>query len=102
MEYLATTDLNVVNQGHAPTFATRARQEVLDATFATSGTVNLIYQWKVTKGDYFSDHKLITFRVVCRTPKVYIRNRRKTNFTKFVELSVPKLQEIPKGNITEV
>lgn len=51
-EYLANTDLEILNRGNEHTFVTEARSEVLEVTFASIVIVD---------EETLSDHKEITF-----------------------------------------
>ena len=60
-EYLLTTNMNVCNRGHEPTFVMANRQEVLDLTLATTRNVDVITDWRVDPTSSLSDHRCIRF-----------------------------------------
>jgi hypothetical protein len=42
MEYLVSTNLDILNQGNEPTFVIRNRKEVIDLTLGTNRIGNLV------------------------------------------------------------
>lgn len=48
VEFLVTTDLEILNQGNTPTFVTKTRNEVLDVSFASRGFLDRISNWHVS------------------------------------------------------
>ena len=69
MEYVATTDLEVLNRGSEPTFATRNRAEVIDISFSSKSICREIIDWRVSCEPSLSDHRIIRFRMAT-DPKV--------------------------------
>ncbi|XP_011698269.1 PREDICTED: uncharacterized protein LOC105456145 [Wasmannia auropunctata] len=63
LEYLITTDLEVLNRGNQPTFCTRVRREVLDLTLCSRRAMSEVTGWRVSNEPSLSDHRLITFRL---------------------------------------
>ena len=59
LNYIATTQLHVQNEGITPTFRNRIREEVTDITLATNNVTNKISRWKVSEEENFSDHNRI-------------------------------------------
>ena len=47
LEYIASTDLEILNRGTSPTFITRNRTEVLDITLASRKILESIKEWHV-------------------------------------------------------
>lgn len=93
-EYLATTDLLVMNRGRFPTFVTRQRQEVLDITLASRDIAREVRDWRVCQEDSLSDHNTIQFSVeVDDSPPTFRRNPRRTNWPHFAEELVLRLGE---------
>jgi len=60
-EYLATTELEIVNQGNEPTFCVRDKKSVIVVTLVTRSILQEIHNWYVVSDDTFSDHRKIFF-----------------------------------------
>ena len=86
VEYLATTDLEILNRGNEPTFVTSSRKEVLDVSFATRNFVDRICGWHVSPEESLSDHREIRFSISfsCGQEALF-RNPRNTNWEVFTE-----------------
>lgn len=83
-EYLATTDLEILNKGNTPTFVTSSRSEVLDVTFATRSMLERVRNWHVSNDETLSDHKEINFNILtCAQNSQLFRNPRNTDWTQF-------------------
>ena len=70
--YLATTELEVVNQGCTPTFCAGNRMTVIDVTLALNAVMPKISHWRVLSEDTLSDHR-----------KISCRNIKGTNWTTY-------------------
>jgi len=68
LEYLVTTDLDILNKGTQPTFVVSNRQEVIDITLATSNIVSNVRAWRVSDKESLSDHRHIMFEVESDRP----------------------------------
>lgn len=55
VEYLASTNLEILNRGNEPTFVTSVRKEVLDVSFASRSFLNRISKWRVSREETASD-----------------------------------------------
>jgi ribonuclease HI len=86
--FLAGTDLELLNRGNAPTFATPSgRRSVIDITVASRSIVDHLKGWKVLKEESLSDHKYITCSLRDSEAEVVRRrNPRSTNWNKFQRL----------------
>lgn len=84
VEFLAKTDLEILNRGDIPTFVTSNRSEVIDVSFATREFLDRIHCWKVSQEETLSDHKEINFSFYM-TKKVQplYRNPRNTKWEVF-------------------
>ena len=97
-EYLATTNLEVVNQGSKPTFCVNNKRTVIDVTLATKATLPVIRDWQVMPNDSFSDHRQIQFVIKQdKRPSNRRRNTKNTNWNTYQEESKVGLWF---GNIT--
>lgn len=63
LEYLAGTELEILNVGDTPTFRSGTREEVIDITLCSNQIMNKIRNWRVEEEDTLSDHSLITFKL---------------------------------------
>lgn len=85
MEYLASSDLEILNQGNSPTFSNGRRNEVIDITLVTQSSISKILNWRVTDDILTSDHRCIQFDLVMDpvlpTP---FRNRKTTDWDKYL------------------
>jgi len=80
-EYLATTDLSVINQGCEPTFCVGNKQTVIDVTLASRCIMSEIFDWHAVPEDSVSDHRKISFALQQdRRTSIKRRNVRKTNW----------------------
>ncbi|XP_054012819.1 uncharacterized protein LOC128894829 [Hylaeus anthracinus] len=97
VEFLDEFGLIYHNRGNTPTFVTRTREEVLDATYSTQEMYYRIRKWRVLSKDSLSDHRYISFETeepTTRTP-ISRRNLRKTRWTEFLEEIVTKINNLP-------
>ena len=95
LEYISTTDLDILNIGNQPTFVNRIRSEVLDITLATNKLSNRIKNWNVSQEETLSDHKEINFSINCDTPaSTLYRNPRNTDWSIFNKVLKSKLNRL--------
>lgn len=85
MEYLASTDMEILNRGNAPTFITKNRTEVLDISLCSRDFANKINHWHVSQDVTLSDHQEIRFNIETNHLSINkkFRNPRNTNWVKF-------------------
>ena len=60
-EYIATTNLDVVNRGSEPTFCDGNKRTVIDVTFINTLLCDDVHGWQVMSIDTMSDHRQIQF-----------------------------------------
>lgn len=85
VEFLATTNLEVINHGNAPTFVTKSRKEVLDVTFASAQFLNRLVNWHVSPDETASDHREINFDILVEKEAFRpFKNPRKTNWNGYI------------------
>ena len=60
-EYIATTNLEVVNCGAESTFCSGNKRTVIDVTFANTMLYKDVHGWQVMSTDTMSDHRQIQF-----------------------------------------
>jgi hypothetical protein len=81
MEYLVSSNLNVLNHGNDPTFVVSNRKEVIDLTLGTNKIANLVSNWHVSDETSLSDHRYICFQIGnILINQVTYRNPRRTNW----------------------
>lgn len=81
LDYITSNNLQILNVGNEPTFVSGERMDVIDLTISTLQISRRIENWRVEKGDSFSDHKAIGLEI--RTAKlkpVKFRNKKKTDW----------------------
>ncbi|KAG8239375.1 hypothetical protein J437_LFUL018717 [Ladona fulva] len=61
LEYLMTTELQLLNRGSQPTFRSNVREEVIDISICTSNIVHKIKEWRVSEETSLSNHFHILF-----------------------------------------
>jgi hypothetical protein len=80
MEYLVSSNLNILNHGNEPTFVV-SRKEVIDLTLGTNKIANVVSNWHVSNETSLSDHRYICFQIGnISTNQVTYRNPRRTNW----------------------
>jgi hypothetical protein len=79
MEFLGSTDVEILNWGDEPTFCSGGRLEVIDITLGSLGLLESILGWEVSSEPSLSDHRHILFIVQGLIPVHLIRNPRATN-----------------------
>ncbi|MCP3661285.1 MAG: hypothetical protein GY696_02130 [Gammaproteobacteria bacterium] len=86
LDYLGSTDLQIINRGDRPTFVITNRREVIDITLASSEVSNAVGNWRVSDEESLSDHRLIRFSIpVDSPPPVLYRNPRATDWVSYNE-----------------
>jgi len=83
MEFLHSTNLEILNMGNESTYCTSARQEVINITLGSYGLMDSITDWEVYMEPSLSDHRHILFNLRGSAPVLYIRNPRGTNWGSF-------------------
>ncbi|KAG8236931.1 hypothetical protein J437_LFUL014976 [Ladona fulva] len=61
LEYLMTTELQLLNRGSQPTIRNNVREEVIDITLCTSNIVHKIKEWRVSEETSLSDLGYVLF-----------------------------------------
>jgi hypothetical protein len=79
MEFLVSSNMNILNRGNEPTFAVRNRREVIDLTLGTNKIEVLVSNWHVSDEPSLSDHRYICFQIDnITTNYVTFRNPKRT------------------------
>lgn len=100
-EYIASTNLDILNKGKEPTFVNRIRSQVLDVTFASQYSLDRITNWHISPQETLSDHKEINFKIQMeRRDGVLYRNPKNTNWEMFSNHLQENLLDLPQSVIT--
>ena len=83
MEFLSSSNLEILNSGNEPTFCNTVRQEVLHVTLGSYGLLDSITDWEVSLEPSLSEHRHILFTLRGSVPAPLIRNPRGTNWDSF-------------------
>ena len=83
VEFLNTTNLDILNQGNEPTFSNWGRSEVTDITLGSLRFLESIIDWEVSSEPSLSDHRHILFILRGSVPVRLIRNPRGTKWGSF-------------------
>ncbi|CAH2095675.1 unnamed protein product [Euphydryas editha] len=95
VEYLFTTNLNILNVGSEPTFVTRRCKTIVDITLATEGVSNIISNWHVSREASCSDHRWIRFNIEVNTHNPSPRRKsRKTDPALFKTMMESRVKEV--------
>ena len=81
LEYLMSTDLEIINRGHSPTYVGMGHQSIIDITLASQQIAGEVLEWHVSREDSMSDHRHICYHLrIDAIPPVYRRNPRSTDW----------------------
>ena len=83
MEFLHSSNLEILNQGNESTFCSGGRFEVTDITLESLRFLESIINWEVLIEPSLSDHRHISITVRGSAPVRLIRNPRSTNWGSF-------------------
>lgn len=84
LEFISSSNLEILKRGNEPTFRNRIREEVLDITLASYHISHLIRDWTVTDDVLTSDHRCIRFNIgTDAVEKIQFRNPANTNWETF-------------------
>jgi hypothetical protein len=84
MEFLPSSNLNILNRGNEHTFVTCNRKKVNDQTLGTNKIVNLVCNWHVSHEPSISDHRYLHFQIGnISINQVTFTNPRRTNWESY-------------------
>jgi hypothetical protein len=63
VEFLMSSNLNILNHGNEHTFVVCNRKEVIDSTLGTNKIANLVSNWHIADEPSLSDHRYICFQI---------------------------------------
>ena len=94
LNYLLSTNLEVVNEGSESTFVTSTRAEVIDVTLANKWSRNLNLNWAVSTEDSGLGHRFLRFTVGVLKPEAsFVRNLQKADWKVFKESHSSRLSQ---------
>ena len=100
LDYIANTNLNIINRGTDPTFINRVSSTVIDITLATPGTTAMVRDWRVSNEPSLSDHCWVVFEVVgAREERVTFRNPRKADWETYATKTRTGLSGLPRNGL---
>jgi hypothetical protein len=83
MEFLNSSNLEILNWGNEPIFCSGGRFEVIDITLGSFRLLESIIDWEVSLESSLSDHRHVLFTLWGSVPVHLIRNPRSTNWGSF-------------------
>jgi hypothetical protein len=96
VEFLNSTNLEILNRGNEPTFCNSRRVEVLNITLGSCELLERIKDWEVSSEPSLSDHRHIMFKLVGSVPASFFRDLKITNWDSFWEDLEGRLEQGPK------
>jgi hypothetical protein len=63
VEFLNSSNLEILNQGNEPTFCSGCRLQVIDITLGSFGLLESITSWEVSSEPFLLDHRHILFTI---------------------------------------
>jgi hypothetical protein len=85
VEFLNSTNLEILNRGNEPTFCNIRRVEVLDVTIGSCKLLERIKDWEISSEPSLSYHRHIMLKLVGSVPASFFRDPRSTNWDSFRE-----------------
>jgi hypothetical protein len=83
VEYLNSTNFEILNQDNDPTFCNGLRLEVIDITLGSFGLLGRVKSWEVSSEPSLLDHRYILFTLQGSLLVHQIRNPRGTKWDSF-------------------
>jgi hypothetical protein len=96
VEFLNTTNLEILNRGNELTFCSGGRSEVIDITLGSLRLLESIIGWEVSSEPSLSDHRHILFTLRGSVPVLLTRNLSGTNWGSFQEHLRDQLERGPE------
>jgi hypothetical protein len=99
MEFLNTTNLEILNQGNEPTFCSGGRLEVTGITPGSLSLLENIIGWEVSSEPALSNHRHILFILWGSVQVRLTRNPKGSNWGSFREDLRERLERGPEMNM---
>jgi hypothetical protein len=101
MEFLNSSNSEILNPRNESTFCSGFRQEVNDITLGSYGLLESITDWEVSLEPSLSDHRHILFTLWGSIPASLVRNPRGTNWGSFCEDLRERLNRGPETDMKD-
>ena len=101
VEFLNSSNLEILNQGNEPAFCSGCRLEVIYITLVSFGLLESITSWEVSSEPSLSDHRYILFTLQGPVTARLIRNPRGNNWASFREGLKDRLERDPQMNMKD-
>jgi hypothetical protein len=96
LEFLSSSNLEILNQGNGHTFCNVSRLVVIDTTLLSYGLLESNVRWEMSREPSLSDHRHILFTLRGSAPAILIRNPRGTNWGSLRKELRDKLERGPE------
>ena len=98
LNFILSSNSELLNKGNVPTFTTSCRKEVLDVTIASTEGATMINNWHVSMEDSLSDHRQIHFEILSsKIPRKWMRDPRKTDWNAYctrLNRNLPRMPQV--------
>ena len=101
IQFLNSSNLEILNRGNEPTFCSGNRQELIDITMRSYGLLERIIGWEVSLEPSLSNHRHILFTRQGTVPVPLIRNPMGNNWSSFREDPRDRLETGPEMNMKD-
>ena len=101
VEFLNSSNLEILNQGNNSTFCSGSRQEVIDITLGSFGLLESITVWEVSLQPSLLNHRHILFTLRGSISVPLIRSPKGTNWGSFRGGMREKLERGPEMNMKD-
>ena len=99
VEFLKSSNLEILHQGNVPTFCSGGMLEVIDITVGSLGILEGIIDWEVSSESSLLNHRHILFTLRCSVPERLIRDPKGTNWCSFKGDLRDRLERSPEMNM---
>jgi hypothetical protein len=101
VEFLNSSNLEILNQGNEPTFCSGGRLEAIDISLGHFGLLEIITSRDISSKSSLSDHRHILFTLQGSVSVRLIRKRRGTNCSSFRKGLRVRLERVPETNMKD-
>jgi hypothetical protein len=101
LEFLNSSNLEILNQGNDDTYCSAGRLEVIEITLGSFELLESFKGWELPSEPSKSDHKYILFTLEDSAPVHLIRNPRGTNWDSFQKGLKGRLERGPEMNMKD-
>ena len=102
-DFIISSNLEICNRGHEPTFVVKNRREVLDLTLVSMCITEEISDWRVDSTPSLSDHRCIRFKIAKQNSTVKVsRNLRRADWAQYTIISERSLSELKTSSLNSI